>query len=103
MVASGLRNVVPLSGSTRPAATLRSTPSKSGVPPKVRAMPLSWSSGAAISIPDPICLFHGADLERFLFGWNDDFMCHRPLRSYRGHLLGVMAGLVLACPGHPRL
>src|SRR6266853_6392043 len=74
MVASGLRNVVPLSGSTRPAAilssvdlpdplrptrhrrspaeTIRSTPSKSGVPPKVSAMPPSWSSGAANSTPD---------------------------------------------------
>src|ERR1700738_2023526 len=80
MVASGLGNVVPLSGSPHPAAvsgatspaailssvdlpdplrptrhtrspaeTSRSTPSSSGVPPKVSAMPLSWSSGAAIS------------------------------------------------------
>src|SRR5262249_30863267 len=84
MVASGLRNVVPLSGSTRPAAilrsvdlpdplrptrqrrspaeTIRSTPSRSGVPPKVSATPLSWSSGAAISIPGPVSHVHGADL-----------------------------------------
>src|SRR6266478_971077 len=118
MVASGLRNVVPLSGSTRPAAilssvdlpdplrptrhrrspaeTIRSTPSRSGVPPKVSAMPPSWSSGPAISILHPVRRFHNADLERILFGWNDDFMRHRPLRSYRGHLLGVMAGLVPA-------
>src|ERR1700730_11155330 len=71
MVASGLRNVVPLSGSISPAAILSSvdlpeplrptrhtrspaetdssTPASSGVPPKVSAISLSWTSGAAIS------------------------------------------------------
>src|SRR5215470_16221093 len=117
MVASALRNVVPLSGSispapilrsvdlpdplrpTRhrrsPAATRRSTSSSSGVPPKVNAMPLSWSNGVAISVPDRICFFHNADVERILLRWNLD-------RRHKGTVTTKKKGRPCGWPFHCR-
>src|SRR5215467_1824801 len=78
MVAPGCTKHVPRSGSIRPAAilskvdlpdplrptrqtrspaeTLNSTPSSSGVPPKVSAMSLSWMRGATIVLCDSAAL-----------------------------------------------